>query len=86
MITITYKPDQCELNDAEFSNYKKAVQAALEKEFPNAEINVGTSDFCNSTQVYITGDFAEPEDEITIEDVEKITRYVFESYSWWPEE
>ena len=82
--TITYRVCRESLGDdttdSEYAAYKALVRAALNEAFPEAEIEVGDSSFCNDSICNIGLDCG----YVTRDEVEEVVSNIGES--WWDAE
>lgn len=72
--------------DAQYKAFKSLVESAIEDEFPDADVIVGDSDFCNESTCHVDHRGPLSDDSIvpSREDVEEAAANVDDS--WWDAE
>lgn len=81
MTTIKYNACQDNMGEVtgeQYTNYKAAVKAAIEAEYPQATVRVGDSSFANASEINVNSN-----EDISRDDIESIANRVFESDKWW---
>lgn len=81
MTTIKYNACKENMGDCtkdQYENFKIALTAAIEAEYPNAKVIVGDSSFANSSEININSN-----EDISRDDIQTIANRVFDKGQWY---